>query len=172
MLGEYTPDQETSQCIKHIFSHVSLNVCLGCLKEMSCLCWESLMNHTETQVWPVWDRPQGGWEQLTDSGPVSTMIQWCELMFVNIQQCFPLAKLFREILILWFMVAQHGTAFFELQAVLFPFYFLLFSQDKAENTVTNLDMITGFSCVSLWGVRGDTLYCIFTCIPILWSNFC
>lgn len=34
-------------------------------------------------------------------------------------------------------MAQHGTVF------LFSF----FSRDKAQNTITNRDMITGFSCV-------------------------
>lgn len=74
------------------------------------------------------------------------MFKWCELIFVDIKQRFPLAKFFRQTLILWFTMAQYGTAFLELLVVLFFFSFLFF-QDKAQNAVTNRDMITGFSCV-------------------------
>lgn len=44
-------------------------------------------------------------------------------------------------------MAQHGTASLELLIVVLFFPFFFFFQAKAQNTVTNRDMITGFSCV-------------------------
>lgn len=89
-------------------------------------------SRSETPVWSLSGHSQGGWEQLTGSEPVSTMFKWCELIFVDIQQPFSLATIFRQLLILWFTMAQHGTAFLKLEVVLFSFSFFFFSPRQSS----------------------------------------
>lgn len=95
---------------------------------------------TETHLRSAPGHPQRGWGAAKPFRSSSAQI-------INIWICagdFPLAKFFRRFCgSRWH---HQETAFQELQVVLFSFCFLFFfPQDKAENAITNRDLITGFS---------------------------
>lgn len=114
---------------------------------MSCLCWESSMNHAQKRRFGQLKdthRVDGNslLIQLTDSGPVfqdvwinncghPAMVSLSKILFMNA-----------------YIVLHDGTTWYNLSwASSFVVFFVFFFQDKAQNTVTNWDMIIGSCCV-------------------------